>query len=194
MSGWQWRSISLLIVSCALMPITAAFQLAHRGSLATFTLAAPAAPIQRGRTLEMRKGTMLANPGQWKYIRKLAQTDATIQRPTIPSAQQHAQVVEIQIPEGFAPGDVMQIAFGGVEFEVQVPATCAHGDVLRVTVPAVEQEEASPLALDCDGDKDEDEGCDTVSAQTSEEAATQEEPHCCYGRMYVKGDDAVEEP
>ena len=150
----------------------------------------------------MRKGTMLSNPSQYSVLRRLARTDATIQKPALPSQQQHVEVVEITIPDGFGPGDVMQIAYGGAEFEVEVPATCSYGDVLRITVPTVDRAEVLPLVQDCSSGV-EGEGCETSSPTSTEqkqpeeeqgggEVVPQKEPHCCYGRKYVKAEDALD--
>ena len=177
-----------LVVVAALQPSSGVVTWAvHKGALP-----------HRSRAVEMRKGTMLCNPSQYSVLRKLARTDATIQRPSLPSQQQHAEVVEITIPDGFAPGDVMQIAYGGVEFEVEVPATCSFGDVVRITLPTVDQAEAVPLAHDCKSGV-EDVGCETTEQQQPEEEeeggedVTRQEPHCCYGRKYVKAEDAIED-
>ena len=153
----------------------------------------------------MRKGLTLSYPGQYAALRKLARTDPTIRRPTLPSEQGYAQVVEVQIPDGVAPGEVLQIMVGSTSFSVEVPSSCGAGDTLRVTLPEVEDDASlvpieaepedcplppeelpsEPPSLSADADSPPE-----AREQPEPDQTLQEEPHCCYGRKYIKADDA----
>lgn len=146
----------------------------------------------------MKKGPTFSSPTQYPNLRKLARTDPTIKRPSIPSAQTHAQVVEVMIPDGFAPGDMMQLAWGSCSFQVEVPSTCSSGDILRVTVPLEDDAATEP---DDDTAEAVPEGCDAfaevpietegicAAEEEREDELRKDEPHCCHGRMYINAAD-----
>ena len=167
------RAALLLLIGAA-APRGYAYHFAVHGSSSSFGCRI---------STQMRLGLTMKDPTQFSVLRALARTDATIQRPSMPSQQEHAQVIEIEIPEGFGPNDVMQVAFGGVSFHVTVPVTCAAGDLLRVTVPTPDPEECVVQEGECEEEEECTPPAEEEELTCRESAVT--EPHCCYGRKYM---------